>query len=406
MLPKMKELAWQSQHSLFAYPKNNLAINLAEANLDWVNLSECRSKEIVLSMRRPALNYLLLLSLLAPAPSCFGDEAPLKPGENTAGQHCSKEREAKSGGKCIKKDNPEDEKEWDEFLEASRKSYTEGKLNDAANQLDLALAASERLKSDGARAEAFARLGEQYLYLKQYEKAKTLMEEGLSLKRKIPGFKSLTSANAMDNLAQAYSRLGNFEAACKFEQEALGTYESLRKTKTPDYAIGLSNHANTLRQLKKYSQAEQAFAKAVAVQQDLDNKTDSLDLAKILLNAGGLYCDMNKLDSAKRLLDRASKIIHSKLGPEHPLYKLSLKSERVLWKKRVDSLLKKDPNPVRPEVAQAVLHLAGLYDAEGDPAQAVAAYKQGLSIQEKLLPADSPDLKKIRDDYAACAKKL
>jgi tetratricopeptide (TPR) repeat protein len=231
------------------------------------------------------------------------------------------------------------------------------------------------------------------------------MEEGLKLKRKIPGFKSVTSANALDNLAQAYARTGDLESANKFEQEALSTYQSLHKTETHDYSIALSNHANTLRQLKQYKEAEQFFAKAVATQQKLD-KEDSIELAKILLNAGGMYCETNKLDSAKRLLDRASKIIRAKLNKEHPLYRLSIKSERVLYKKRVDSLLTKDPNPVRPEVAQAVLHLAALYDAEGDQAQSAAAYKQGLSIQEQLLPEDSAELKKVRDEYAAVCKKL
>lgn len=319
-----------------------------------------------------------------------------------------KDAEKKSGGEADKSADSAkaaDDKQWDELLDSSKKLYQAGKLSEASGALDLALATAERLKSDGARADAFQKLGEHYLYLHEYERAKALMEEGLKLKRKIPGFKSISNANAIDNLAQAYARTGDLESASKFEREALSTYESLKKTETHDYAIALSNHANTLRQLKQYKDAEQYFAKAVATQQKIE-KEDSIELAKILLNAGGMYCETNKLDSAKRLLDRASKIIRAKLNREHPLYRLSVKSERVLYKKRVDYLLKKDPNPVRQEVAQAVLHLAALYDAEGDTAQSAAAYKQGLSIEEQLLPADSPELKKVRDDYTAISKKL
>ena len=294
---------------------------------------------------------------------------------------------------------------WEELLEASRKSYAAGKLKESANELDLALAAAERLKADLSKANVFLKLGEQYIYLKQFERARVLMEEGLALKRKIPGFKSVASANALDNLAQAYARTGNIEGANKIEHEALTVYESMHKTETHDYAIALANHANTLRQLKQFKESEQFFARAVTVQQKVD-KGDSIELSKILLNAGGLYCEMNRLDPAKRLLDRASKVIQAKLSPEHPLYKLSIKSQRVYYKKRLDELLKKDPNPIRSEVAQAVIQLSALYDAEGDINQAAAAYKQAVSIEEKLLPADSPELKKVKDDWAACLKKL
>ena len=328
-----------------------------------------------------------------------------KEGKDKGNSGTDAEKRKDADKKAAENTKAPDDKPWDELLVSSKKLYQAGKLSEAAGDLDLALAAAERLKSDGARADAFQKLGEHYLYLHEYERAKALMEEGLKLKRKIPGFKSISNANALDNLAQAYARTGNLESASKFEHEALSTYESLKKTETHDYAIALSNHANTLRQLKQFKEAEQYFAKAVATQQKIE-KEDSIELAKILLNAGGMYCETNKLDSAKRLLDRASKIIRAKLNREHPLYRLSVKSERVLYKKRVDFLLKKDPNPVRPEVAQAVLHLAALYDAEGDTAQSAAAYKQGLSIEEQLLPADSPELKKVRDEYTAISKKL
>lgn len=300
----------------------------------------------------------------------------------------------------------ENEKEWHEYLAESQKLYADGKIEESFDRLELGLGAAERLKADGNKTEAFLKLGEQYLYLKKYEKAKTLMEEGLKLKRKIPGFKSSSSANSLDNLAQAYARTGDLQSAETMEKEALDIYQSLHKENTHDYAIALSNHANTLRQLKNYKDAEQFFAKAVATQQKLDGANgDSEELAKILLNAGGLYCEMNKLDSAKRLLDRASKIIRVKFKPQHPLYLLSVKSERVYNKKLVDSLLKTDKNPYRPEVAQAIISLASLYEQEDDISQAAEAYKQAIAIEQQLEPG-SAELNRIRDAYANCMKKL
>ena len=359
------------------------------------------------------ISCLLILALLQqPSAALAGDakqgsENSAAAEKKSTGNSDKKSSDKKAGedGKKSGDGKKSDEMGWEEFLDASRKSYAAGKLNEAANELDLALASAERLKADVTKAYVFLKLCEQYIYLKQFERAKALIEEGISLKRKIPGFKSVSSANSLDNLAQAYLRTGDAEGASRFEKEALATYESLHKTDTHDYAIALANQANTLRQLKQNKEAEQCFAKAVTVQQKVD-KGDSIELAKILLNAGGLYCDMNRLDSAKRLLDRAARIIHAKVSPEHPLYKLSIKGQRIYYKKLVDELLKKDPNPIRSEVGQAVTQLASMYDAEGDTTQAAAAYKQAVSIEEKLLPADSPELKKIRDDYAACAKKI
>lgn len=311
-----------------------------------------------------------------------------------------KSKDVKAGSE---KDKGPSEDNWKEYLEAARTSYKEGKLDVAANDLELALLGAERLR-EGAKGEAFLHIGEQYLYLKQYEKAKILLEEAIRLRRTIPGFKSIASANALDTLAQAYSRTGNLEEAKISEAEALATYEALKKTDTTDYAIALSNHANTLRAMKQYKEAEEFFAKAVSAQQKID-KGDSIELAKILLNAGGMYCDMNKLDSAKRLLDRAHKIVRGKLKPEHPLYKLSLKSERVLYKKKADSLLKADTNPYRENVAIAVGKLAELYEDEGDPSQALAAYKQAIEIRERLNP-DSPELARLKQRYEVCHAKL
>ncbi len=336
---------------------------------------------------------------------------------NSAGSFAaeSKVPEAEKAGKKVEEadkkagqgDRGAQEKDWDEYLATSQKLYADGHIDDSLEKLEMALATAENLKIEGSRAEAFLKIGEQYLYLRKYEKARVLMEEGLKMKRKIPGFKSLANANALDNLAQAYSRSGNLEKANELELEAIDTYDSTQKKGSADYAILLSNHANTLRQLKKYNEAEKFFAKAVSVQQsqDKDGKPDA-ELAKILLNAGGLYCEMNKLASAKNLLDRAEKIIQDNYKEEHPLYKLSIKSQRVYYKKLLDEYLKKNPDPVRPEIGQALLKLAALYEAEDDSAQAVAAYKEALRIEEKLLAPDSAELKKIRKDYEACEKKL
>lgn len=300
-----------------------------------------------------------------------------------------------------------DEKNWEDYLQLARKSYEAGRTDDADREKDLALAAADRLKSDAARAEAFLHIGELCLYLKRYENAKLLMEEGLKLKRKIPGFKTVENANALDNIAQAYARDGDLESACKFELESISTYESLHKTATRDYAIALSNHANTLRQLKKYKESEQFFARAVSTQQKVDDSHgDSEDLAKTLLNAVGLYCEMNKLPSAQRLLSRAKLIIQSKCSKEHPLYRLCLKSERVYYKKVVDSLLQKDPNPYRGEVSQAVSSLASIYETEGDLPQAAEAYKQALNIDEKILQSDSAQLQKSRENYQRCLSSI
>lgn len=327
------------------------------------------------------------------------------PEKGTAQKSDQKEAE-KTKAATESAEQKEEEKEWHEYLAESQKLYAEGKTEESFDAIELGLGAAERLKADGNKAEAFLRLGEQYLYLKKYEKSKTLMEEGLKLKRKIPGFKSSSSANGLDNLAQAYARTGDLQSADKMENEALEIYVSLHKENTHDYAIALSNHANTLRQLKNYKDAEQFFAKAVATQQKVDGTNgDSEELAKILLNAGGLYCEMNKLDSAKRLLDRASKIIKSKFKPQHPLYLLSIKSERVYNKKLVDSLLKKDKNPYRLEVAEAIISLASLYEQEDDISQAAEAYKQAITIEQQLAP-DSEELNRLKASYASCMKKL
>lgn len=304
-----------------------------------------------------------------------------------------------------KQDQKQEEKSWEEYLADSKKAFAAGKLSDSEELADAALSSADRLKTDGSRADACFGLAEQYLHLEQFERAKALMEEGLKLRKG----RGISNANALDNLAQAYARTGDLPGASEKEQEALKIYESLQKTDSQDYAIALANHANTLRQLKKYKDSEQFFARAVKVQQKVDvaaGKPDGEELARILLNAVGLYCETDKLDSAKRLLDRAKKIIQAKFSPEHPLYKLSIKSERVYVKKRVDALLKHNSDPLRPQVAESVSRLAELYEAEGDYSLASAAYKEALAIQKKLLAPGAAEIGKLETSYTQALSKI
>ena len=354
-------------------------------------------------VRRDGLHVFVLCAL-----SClFLLPATAAPENRSSGAGAQSSRNEQAAER-IKAEEESVDDDWKTFLEQSKKSYAEGNLSESSKQIESALIAAENLR-EGTRSDAFLRVGEQFLYLKQYEKAKNLLEEAIRLRRNVPGFRSIASANALDTLAQAYARTGNLDKAKKSEEEALATYEALKKVDTADYSIALSNHANTLRNMHSYKESEEFFARAVAAQQKIDKHAgsgDSVELAKILLNAGGLYCENDKLVSAKRLLDRASKIVRAKLSPEHPLYKLTVKSERVLYKKKVDQLLKNDANPYREELGEAVTRLGELYEEEGDPSQAAAAFKQAIAIREKLSSPDSPELKKVQNRYADSLKKM
>lgn len=300
-------------------------------------------------------------------------------------------------------EKPPEEDDWQKLLESAKHSYNEGKREQAANTLDLALAASERLRAT-ARTEAYCQIADLSIRLELFDKAQGLLEEAIKIK--LPLKDKLLQANAMDNLANVYTKKGNYEEAEKLQKDAEKIYQStMKKEGNPDYAIFLANCAQTARAQKRYAEAKKLLHESL-IQHEKAEGQNSLSAAEIYINLAGLYCDQNDLTRASQALQYAENIIKPKLPANHPLAKLCLKSQRVLQKKKIDQLLKADSNPYKPEIAQEVLILAGQYKREGNFAQSAEAYKQALGIQEQILTPGDPKILPVIEEYADCLHQL
>lgn len=325
----------------------------------------------------------------------FGKTTPTK--ESTPRQAESKEAKTKE---TAPKEKPPEET-WQKYLEAAKKYYGDGKPDEAANQLDMALSMSEQLKGS-PRADAFCHIADLYMSLGLLERAQELLETAIAIKKRQDG---LLLANAMDNLANVYTKKSKYEEAEKLQKKASAIYLSEKDQGGRDYAIFLVNCANTEKAQKHFVEAKKLLADALARHTKLAGEM-STDVAGVYMSLSGLFSEQNELDKAARALAYSEKILQQKVSVDHPLRKLCIKNQCVLQKKKVDQMLKADENLYRPELAKELVVLAEKYKDENDITHATETYKQTLNINEKLLSPDDPKFISIMESYAGCLKKL
>ena len=199
-----------------------------------------------------------------------------------------------------------------------RLAYLRGDYPDAARHFENALRL-HRTCEKGVHtnvATAANDLAATLRNLGQLERAHTLHEEALALRRKAEG-SQLPVAESLNNLAgvhldrlQSRPALKLLEEALKIRCEVLGDHHPLTLQSRSNLAIAawhLGDHAVARKHLEE---AETGYRTLRADGVD--------DLARILSNLGALYILEEEPDRAERALDEALTLQRERLDPDHP----------------------------------------------------------------------------------------
>jgi tetratricopeptide (TPR) repeat protein len=172
------------------------------------------------------------------------------------------------------------------------------------------------------------------------------------------------------NFAFVRERLGDLDAADSLYAAALGVFSAALDDAHPlRYAVATSL-ANVRAKRGLHDEAGSMFEQALAGTRRVTGATP--ELAVGLSQYADLLSARGMLDSAERVAMEAMRIERGTFGPAHPA------------------------------AATTLVQVAGIQCARGAHAEAIAAYRDGISVLESRLPAEHPRIGDAKLKFGRC----
>jgi CHAT domain-containing protein/Tfp pilus assembly protein PilF len=217
-------------------------------------------------------------------------------------------------------------------------------------------------------ADVLVYLTKVYLETKDLAHAQDSLQRILTIREATLGLEAPEVAQVLESLGIVYRAQGaNKQAAVAFER-SLSIKEKVFGPRNPSIAALLNNLAMLKQSEGDYSGAEKLFNRELGIRREALGP-QSRDVAETLSSMANLYLGMGDYPKAESLWIEARSIFE-KLGPE------------------------------TREVASVVHSLAGLYFKSGDYVKAERLYQEALTIRQKTLSADDPDVGKSLEALA------
>ncbi len=147
-------------------------------------------------------------------------------------------------------------------------------------------------------------LGESYFAMGEYERSKQLLEEALTIKRRVYGSNHIETAYTLRTLGKPYNYLGHYTKARQILEEALAIME---KNLGPDHVqIADTSHllGITLFHLGYYGEAKKLLEKALVVKERYYG-TQNVRVADTYHLLGSIYLYLGKSKQAKEFVKKA-----------------------------------------------------------------------------------------------------
>lgn len=256
------------------------------------------------------------------------------------------------------------------------------------------------------QAKVLVYLGDAYQGLGQFEKAKSLLERSLQIRRRHAGDSDLQVALVSQDLAQVYIDLADYSQARKLLKNALAIETRQLELDDPRLASTLNVLGTALKKSGEPQRARKCFERALAIF-ERRSRVDPVKVAMVLDNLGLLFAEMGENARAQNLLERALTLHEQALGSRHPALAFSLNNlamavanlgdtakARALFSRAVE-IDRSTYGPGHPNVAIGKVNLAELARNEGDCRTAVALYDEGRAILGRHYAPDHPTLLEV-----------
>ncbi len=165
-------------------------------------------------------------------------------------------------------------------------------------------------------AERLFGLGTIHYERGEYERARDLYEQTLSLRRGPLGNDHPRVAAALSNLANAYYRLNRNEQALQLHEQALDIRIRILGPEHPNVAANLTNLGSVVDDLGQHERAKQLYQRALGIVERARGPGHP-DVAANLNNLAFQHLTLEEYAQARPLYERAIAIKDKALGPKH-----------------------------------------------------------------------------------------
>lgn len=260
-------------------------------------------------------------------------------------------------------------------------------------------------------AEMLTAIGRVYQRLGHSDRAEPLLEQALTLGRRLPRTESRQLAQTLNDLGVLLRIKGDRTAAAHLLEEALRLRQQLLGPEDKDVAVTLVELGRVYDDQGLLDRAEPLFREALAIRQRAlgdahrETATSASDLGLLLRQKGDLA-------PAEDLLRQALDISRKALGDDHPNVATSLNNLGLITADRGDvggaealyrealAINRKVMGPRHPSVAINLNNLAHPLRERGQYEEAVAALEEALEIIEPTLGTDHTTAATFNTNFA------
>lgn len=239
-------------------------------------------------------------------------------------------------------------------------------------------------------------IGKAYRGLGLNDRALSLLERSLALRRQVYGEEHPMVAESLEALGTLAQARGDLDRAEALHRQALEMRQKLLGPDDPAVAESLNSLATDLSGNAKYDAAEPLFRQALAINRRHFGN-DHEEVATNLANLGFLEKQRARYTEAEALYREALGIMRRVFGPAHPMIAKQLNNLAVLQMERGDvggaearsrealAVARRLYGEEHPEIALQLNNLAAIVAARGDNAGAEVLLRRSLAIRRKLL---------------------
>ena len=277
------------------------------------------------------------------------------------------------------------------------------------------------VKNHKKEAELYAfllnNLAELYQKMGEYDKALPLHEKALKIREKLLGESHPNTADSYNNLANIYQYMGEYDKAFPLHKKALRIREEILGESHPDTASSYNNLANVYQDMGEYDKALPLHEKALKIREKLLGKSHP-DTANSYHNLANVYQNMGEYEKALSLHEKSLRIREEVLGESHSDTTSSFNNLAIVYQdlKEYNKALFFHKKALKinvallgrfhPDTARSYNNLAIVYQDLKKYNKALLLHKKVLKINEALLGESHPDTAKNYNNLANVYRKM
>jgi tetratricopeptide (TPR) repeat protein len=250
-----------------------------------------------------------------------------------------------------------------------------------------------------------------YSHLGNPQEQNRLLQQALVIIERDYGPEHVEVAGILGNLANAYGALGDHQEQQRLLQHALVIEERYYGAEHVVVASTLNNLANAYGDLGNHQEKKRLLQRALAIKERYYGP-EHVEVASILNNLANAYSDLGDPQEQKRLLQRALGIQERYYGPEHVEVASTLNNLANAYGDLGDPQEQKRLlqcalgiqegyyGPEHVEVASTLNNLANAYGDLGDPQEQKRLLQQALRIQERYYGPEHVEVARILNNLA------